>query len=194
MTRPPRSITEVCAALPAVDHFQLRPWSLGYAKTLVTAWHDPEIARWNPVPPNPNLELAQSWISGTAAQNEASIGIDVVLVSTLLVEGERELVEGERELAEGERVSALAGEIGLQVDPSQGIAEVGFWLAKEFRGYGVSKILIRAAQDLASELELRGLVALVDAENAAANGLLEVMAWPELPTKSERRAFAYRTK
>ena len=169
----PRSIAEVCSVIPGRDGFAIAPWIVEWAGALVAAWNDPEIARWNPVPPEPSLELATSWISGTASQNEASIGIDVVLVE--------------------DETGEPAGEIGLQVDPAQGIAEVGFWLAEAFRGRGVAKTLLTLAQDLAQQLELSGLVALVDADNEAAIKALEAMAWPELPTKSERRAFAYRT-
>ena len=178
MSGEPRSIFEVCNALSPIEGsggsvYALVPWQIGWTQALVAAWLDPEIAYWNPVPPEPTLELAQSWISGTAEQNEASIGIDVVLASVA--------------------DAAVAGEIGLQIDPSQGIAEVGFWLAEDFRGKGLGKTLLGAAQDLAAELELAGLVALVDPDNRKAISLLEAMAWPELPTKSHRRAFAYRT-
>ena len=168
----------MCVALapregPESSVYALVPWQAGWAQALLAAWVDPDIARWNPVPPEPTLELAQSWIRGTADQNEASIGIDVVLARAA--------------------DAALAGEVGLQVDPTQGIAEVGFWLAEGFRGKGVGKIMLAAAQDLAAELELAGLVALVEPANTAAIGLLQEMAWQELPTKSHRQAFAFRT-
>lgn len=163
----------MCARLESRDGFRVEPWNDTWADVLVAAWTDPEIARWNPVPPEPTIELATSWIHGTASQNEASIGIDVVLVD--------------------EGTATPAGEIGLQVDPAQGIAEVGFWLAGAFRGRGVGKTLLACAESLAAELELAGLIALVDADNDAANGLCESTGWVELPTKSERRAWAYRT-
>lgn len=173
MTVPPaRSIAEVCASVPGRDGYAIAPWIEDWADHLVAAWNDPEIARWNPVPPDPSPELAASWIRGTNPQNEASIGIDVVMVH--------------------DETNIPAGEIGLQVDPEQGIAEVGFWLAAGFRGTGIGKTLLSAAQDLAAELELAGLVALVDPDNVNALSLLEAMAWAELPTKSDRRAFAYR--
>lgn len=173
MSGPPRSLPEVCAGIADRDGFVLRPWNADWAQTLVDAWSDPVIAEWNPVPPEPSITVAKTWIWGTASQNEASIGIDVVMV----------------DVASGK----VAGEIGLQVDPSQAIAEFGFWMASEFRGKGMAKTLCAFATDLASELELKGLIALVDPANEAAIGLLESLAWPELPTKSERRAFAYRT-
>lgn len=169
----PRTIEAVLLPLDARSGFRLRPWNEDWATTLVDAWQDPEVAKWNPVPPDPSLELAGSWIRGTAEQNEASVGVDVVMV----------------EVSSG----LVAGEIGLQVDPSQGIAEVGFWLSAGFRGQGSAKVLLALAVDLAKELELAGLVALVDPANEAAIGLLEAVGWPELPTKTQRRAFAQRT-
>ncbi len=168
----PRTIAEVVARIQSRGAFSLGTWDERWASALVDAWNDPDIAEWNPVPPEPGLELAQSWIRGTSAQNEASVGVDVVMVD--------------------ETSENVAGEIGLQVDPSQGIAEVGFWLGEAFRGQGVGKPLLAFAQDLAAELELAGLVALVDPKNAPAIGLLESVAWPEVPTKSHRRAFIYR--
>ena len=166
-------MSEVCANVPGRDGFAIAPWLEDWADHLVAAWNDPEIARWNPVPPDPSLELAASWIRGTASQNEASIGIDVVMVH--------------------DETNTPAGEIGLQVDPSQGIAEVGFWLAEAFRGQGAARPLLALAEDLVAQLELAGLVALVESDNTAAVATCEALAWPELPTKSERRAFAYRT-
>ncbi len=169
----PKPIAKVCAAIAGRDGFGIEPWREAWANVLVAAWNDPEIAAWNPVPPEPTVELATSWIRGAASQNEASIGIDVVMVDA---------------------VSGVpAGEIGLQVDPAQGIAELGFWLSASFRGAGIGRTLLDLAADLAVELELVGLVALVDAENNPAIALCEAAGWPELPTKSERRAFAYRT-
>ena len=128
----PRTIAAVCAEIADRDGFTLRPWDVEWAHTLVSAWNDPAIALWNPVPPEPTLAVAQSWIWGTASQNEASVGIDVVMV----------------DMASGE----VAGEIGLQVDPSQGVGEFGFWIASDFRGRGAAKALCAFATDLAASL------------------------------------------
>jgi len=138
----------------------------------VAAWHDPEIRKWNPVPPEPTRELAESWIGGTSSQNEASVGIDVVL----------------------DRHGAVLGELGLQVDVAQEIGELGFWVTADARGTGVGRTLIRLAERLAGELELKGLVALVDPANQGALALLGDAGWPEVPTKSKRRAFAQRVR
>jgi len=171
----PRSISTLCEALGAVGDISLRPWTVDDASTLLSAWTDAEIARWNPVPPDPSQELAENWIHSTASQNEASVGIDVVAVRN-----------------DGESDTGVLGELGLQVDPVQAIGEVGFWVGSRHRGSGVGRSLLTFARALGAELELRGLVALVDPENGSALGLLESMAWSEIPTKSNRRAFALR--
>ncbi len=172
MTDPaPRSIAEVCDQIEAIDGVSLRPWAPADVHVLLHAWDDERIAHWNPVPPEPTVALADSWIRRTASQNEASVGIDVVLV----------------------RDDDVLGEIGLQIDVEQVIAEVGFWLTDRARGSGVGRTMLTLAQELSSELELRGLIALVHADNDAALGLLARAGWVEIPTTSERRAFAYRT-
>jgi RimJ/RimL family protein N-acetyltransferase len=106
---------------------------------LAAAWADPEIARWNPVPPDASVELARSWISSTSDQSAASVGIDVVLI-------DREVL----------------GEIGFQIDPARSIAELGFWLRAEARGQGHGTTLLTLALAMAQQLELVGLVALTD--------------------------------
>ena len=166
----PVSIAEICVGLGEVGGVSFRPWRVDDAPALVAAWADDEIARWNPVPPNPTLELAESWIESTSSQNEASVGIDVVAIHD----------------------GAIAGEVGLQIDPAQAIGEVGFWVGSTHRRNGVGRSLLTFAQALAERLELAGLVALVDPTNTAAINLLTAMGWPEIPTKSKRRAFAHR--
>lgn len=86
----------------------------------------------------------------------------------------------------------VLGEIGFQIDPAQSIAELGFWLHEDARGHGHGRTLLTMAVRLARQLELVGLVALVDQENDRANGLLAAAGWNELPTTSGRRAFATR--
>ncbi len=167
-----RSIAAVCDQLTTTGGFRLEPWREAWAGTLVEAWTDPDIARWNPVPPEPSIERASSWILSTASQNEASVGIDVVLVD--------------------DHSDTPAGEIGLQIDPAQAIAEIGFWLARPFRGRGIGQTLLSSAEELAKVLELRGLIALVDPANNAAISVCAARGWVEVPTRSHRRAWAYR--
>ena len=167
----PVPMIDVCAEIEPAMSMALRPWTPRDADALSRAWHDPEIARWNRVPPDPSVDFARRWITGTTSQSEASTGIDVVAV------GDDDIVRGE---------------IGLQIDPVRGVGEVGFWLATEHRRVGLGAGLLTLAQRLAARLELVGIVALTDAENHAAVGLLERLGWNEVPTKSDRRAFALR--
>ena len=167
----PRSIGAVCKEIQLVDGQLLRPWGKADAAVLVDAWNDPEIQRWNPVPDNPTLDLARTWIAGTDAQTEQSNGIDVVLV---------------------DEAGQIAGEIGLQVDRERRLGEVGFWLTSNHRGSGYGRSLLAAANALRVELGLIGLVAMVDAKNGPALGLLASCDWTELETISDRRAFAVR--
>jgi len=150
---------------------QLRPWHEEDAPVLASAWHDPAIARWNPIPPDSSVEFAANWIRGTASQTIASIGIDAVLVDD---------------------ANTVVGEIGFQVDPERSIAEFGFWLHADVRGRGFGSTLLVMAERLAEKLELVGLIALVDLQNDVASGLLTKAGWNELPTTSTRRAFASR--
>lgn len=170
-TPAPRSLRDVCSTVTSRTGgpYEVVPWRVELAPALLDAWTDPEIARWNPVPPDPSLDLAKTWIRSTYAQNEASIGIDVVLTNPEVI-----------------------GEVGLQIDPVQSIGEAGFWLAAAHRRTGMGTELLQVAEALCDELDLRGLVALVDPANSAAVALLSSRGWPEIPTKSDRQAFAYR--
>jgi RimJ/RimL family protein N-acetyltransferase len=85
---------------------------------------------------------------------------------------------------------SVMGEIGFQVDPERAVAEVGFWLARDFRSLGHGPRLLGLAGVLAHALELRGVIAVVAAENVAAIGLLERCGWAEVQTTTARRAFA----
>lgn len=166
---PPSPIAELCARIDPIAGISLRPWHVDDAPVLAAAWADPEIARWNPVPPDASVEFAESWISSTSEQSAASVGIDVVLI------------DGD-----------VLGEIGFQIDPARGIAELGFWLRSEARGHGHGTTLLMLALSMARQLELVGLVALTDPGNEAAVAMLARAGWGEVPTKSDRRAFARR--
>jgi RimJ/RimL family protein N-acetyltransferase len=85
---------------------------------------------------------------------------------------------------------SVMGEIGFQVDPERAVAEVGFWLARDFRSLGHGPRLLGLAGVLAHALELRGVIAVVAAENVAAIGLLKRCGWAEVQTTTTRRAFA----
>ncbi len=138
---------------------------------LADAWADEEISRWNPIPPDSSPDFAARWIDGTSSQSVASVGIDVVVV------------DGDDE---------VRGEIGLQVDPAQNIAELGFWLTASARGQGTGRDLLSLAVELGKRLELVGMISLTEPENASAIRLLSRSGWTEVPTTTRRLAFAHR--
>ncbi len=166
----PQTLIDLCNLIEPVDEVGLRPWSESDVSTLVGAWNDPEIARWNSVPPDPSAEFASAWITGAAVQTVDDIGIDVVM----------------------ERSETLIGEIGLQVNRPQNIAEIGFWIGEHHRGQGLGTTMLELGKLLGLQLGLRGLVALVDPANERTVQLLEGAGWFELATRSDRRALACR--
>lgn len=165
-----RSMVEICAVIDPIAGLGLRTWRTSDVDALVAAWNDPEIAQWNPVPPVPSHEFADAWITGAAVQTSDDVGIDAVI----------------------ERDGALVGEIGLQVNRERQLAEIGFWIGAEHRGQGLGSTMLELGVALGAQLELQGLVALVDPANERTIALLESARWPELPTQSNRRAFVHR--
>lgn len=165
-----RPVAAVCSSIEPIDGVALRTWRAEDAASLVEAWNDNEIGRWNPVPPDASIEFAQAWIAGAAVQATDDVGIDVLM----------------------DRSGTLIGEIGLQVNREQRIAELGFWIGEAHRGQGLGSTMLQLAVGLGEALELRGLVALVDPANGRTIRLLSGASWDELPTRSSRRAFAVR--
>ena len=84
----------------------IRPWRVTDGPALFAAWSDPEVARWNGVPPTPSLGVAERWLRGAARQTSASPSVDVVAVDA------------------DDRVQ---GEVGFVIDPERRMAEVGFF-------------------------------------------------------------------
>ncbi len=147
----------------------LRTWRVGDAPALLAAWNDPEIARWNGVPPEPSVELATKWLTGASRQTTGSPSVDVVLVDDS---------------------DEILGEIGFVIDRQRQVAEVGFWVGGAHRRRGVGSRLLTAARQLAPALELERAFAISETENEAAIALLGACGWPEVATTtSKRRAF-----
>ena len=167
----PRSIAEVCEAIGERDGYMLRPWRVGDAPSLVAAWADPEIARWNPVPPDASINVATGWIEGAQRQASTSAGIDVVLI-------------------EQTEPDVVIGEVGLQIDRRQYIGEIGFWVGEAHRGQGHGRLLLEFGLELGAELAIRGAVAMVDPENEGAQVTLRSAGWTEIPATGARLAFA----
>lgn len=147
----------------------LRPWHIDDAAALYAAWSDPEVARWNGVPPSPSVEVAERWIRGAARQTTASASVDLVAVDA------------------DDRVQ---GEVGFVVDRERRMAEVGFWVGPDHRRLGVGSRLLDAATALAPALGIERAFAITSVRNTAALALLHAKRWPEVATTtSDRRAF-----
>ena len=154
--------------LPSIGLDAVRPWELDDAPALLAAWSDPDIARWNGVPPDPDLDQAVRWISGATRQTTRSRSVDVVSVNGGMV----------------------TGEVGLVIDHTHQRAEVGFWVAPDHRRTGVGRRLLDAATVLAPALGIRQAFAITDSANAASIGLLTAASWAGVQTTSpDRRAF-----
>ncbi len=147
----------------------LRTWRIDDAPALLAAWTDPDVARWNGVPPEPSIQLATKWLTGASRQTTASPSIDIVLVDDN---------------------DQVLGEVGFVIDRQRQVAEVGFWVGAAHRRHGVGSRLLAAARQLAPPLELERAFAISEAENEAAIALLGACGWPEVATTtSKRRAF-----
>ena len=171
----PQAFQDICAALGEREGCVIRPWKAEDADALVAAWVDPEIARWNPVPAEPTTELAASWIAGTAKQTSLSSTVDAVLVRQ-------------------DALDQLLGEVGLQIDRGQRLAEIGFWVAEPHRGSGYGQRLLDFGLSLARGLSLRGAVAMVDPENTGAQTTLRSAGWSPIPATGSRLAFAAKSQ
>lgn len=136
----------------------LRPWGNGAtdAEALTRAWHDPDIARWTRVPPEPSEAFADRWIRAEGDRRGAGTSIDLVLTPF------------------GE-VDTVLGEVGLVVlDPTRRWAEVGYWLFPEARGAGrASAALGLLAGWALGDLGLQRLIAQVRPGNAASERVAE---------------------
>ena len=167
MTDPP-SLAELSASAGAIGERSLRPWRPDDAAALVAAWKDETVARWNPVPATPTIEVARRWIDSTVDQNAASRTLDLVLVDA---------------------ADRILGEIGFQITDDRRWAEVGFWVDATSRRQGVARDLLTLGLTVLWSTGVARCVALVDPENMPASALLTSLGWPEVETTSSRRGF-----
>ena len=116
----------------------LRAWSSADAPSLVEAWRDPDIVRYNQVPAEPTEAKALRWISGCAELVARGLSLDLVIES-----------EG------------VAGEVGLSgFDARRRAALIGYWLLPASRGRGLATAAVQAMASWASvELGLETIVA-----------------------------------
>lgn len=151
----------------------VRPWRELDAPSLLAAWLDPEIARWNPVPERPTIELAQRWITGPASQQTLeSAAVDRVMVFPN---------------CEGDEI---VGEIGIRRTQRRDVGDFGCWITAERRGEGLGLASIRHGVELSQQMGLRALLANVDVRNTGAIALFRSAAWRPLDVIDDRQWFA----
>ncbi len=125
------------------------------------------MARWNPVPPDPSLERATSWIAGVADQTPDGASLDLVLCDM--------------------ETDQVVGELGLQIARRHNAAEIGFWVAEAWRGRGAGRALLeRSPAVLAAAHVARG-IAVVHPRNLAAVGLVRSLGWEPAPRQPADR-------
>lgn len=128
---------------------RLRSWTktANDVAALHAAWHDPQIMRWNSVPPEPTLDLAEQWIGGVRARLDGHVSIDLAIE-----------IDGK-----------VVGEIGVAgIDRARRAGFVGYWVLAERRGEGLAGSALRTFGEWA--LGTGGfqlLVARCDAANLA---------------------------
>jgi RimJ/RimL family protein N-acetyltransferase len=98
----------------AGDGLELRPFTHADLPALLAAFADPDIARWNPGPAGPDLpEAVGKWMG---RRNDWSDG-------------------DHASWAVADRRTGLLGSVSLhRIDPAQGDAEIGYWIAPWARG------------------------------------------------------------
>jgi RimJ/RimL family protein N-acetyltransferase len=135
----------------------LRPWRLDDADAVFRACQDPQIQRWTTVPVPYRPEDAVGFVAGSPRRwAEGTASFAVVDVGS----------------------GVLLGAMGLVTTPSDGCAEVGYWVAPEARGRGVAtralRLLCRWAFD---ELGLRRLEWQAYVGNDASRGTAEAVGF-----------------
>jgi len=124
----------------------LRPFERGDVAAIVAACQDPEIPRWTSVPAPYTESDALAWLDSTEEESFA-------------------VVDG----SSGD----LLGSIGVRF-LGDGVAEVGYWVAKEARGRGVAtRALILVAGWVFENTEVGRVQLRADTENIASQRVAE---------------------
>lgn len=137
------------------DGGSLRPWTAADAPTLVEAWHDREIARWNPVPPDPTVERATRWIDGCDTRLDADRSLDLCIVD--------------------DSEQTILGEVGLSgFDWERGAALIGYWVLPAGRGRGLASQATGALAEWAiGSLGMNLVIARCDSANLASQAVAQ---------------------
>lgn len=139
---------------------RLRQWRIEDAPVLVQAWQDPEIARWNAVPPDPTVDTASRWIAGVEKRRGRRLAADFAV-----------------EIHDPGAIDrqGVVGEVGLSgFSAAHRGALIGYWLLADARGHGVAASAVRAVAAWAHEaLDVQVIVARCDAANDASQAVAE---------------------
>lgn len=138
----------------AIDGAELRSWCETDAEVLVSAWGDPDIAMWNPVPPEPTRAAAGRWIAGVADRAAQRLSIDWVI--------------------DLPRAGGVVGEVGLSgFNPAHNGAMIGYWLLPAGRGRGLATAAVAAIGEWAhAMLDLDVIVARCHPNNPASDAVV----------------------
>lgn len=133
----------------------LRPWHEDDAPVLAAAWRDREIARWNPIPPDPSDERAAHWIAGCDQRLDGRRSLDLCIVAA--------------------DTNDVVGEVGLSgFDWDRRAALIGYWLLPAGRGRGLATHATSALANWAlSALELSVIVARCNSANLASQAVAQ---------------------
>ena len=108
---------------------ELRGWTCRDTSSLFDAWRDPEIVRYNPVPPDPSHAAASRWIQGCSHRAASGTSLDLVVTPARL----DPLIE-----------TKVVGEVGLSgFDEARRTAMIGYWLLPGARGSGLATAAVQ---------------------------------------------------
>ncbi len=125
----------------------LRPWRVDDVDHLVSAWKDPEVLRWTPVPDDAGPEKAAAWIAGARHRLETATALDLVVV---------------------DGGGTAVGEVGLSdLGHDRRVALIGWWTAAHARGRGVATqaVGLLARWALGPPLDLAAILARIHPDN-----------------------------
>jgi RimJ/RimL family protein N-acetyltransferase len=146
----------------------LRPWRVDDANHLVSAWKDPEVIRWTPVPDDPGPEKATIWIAGAMRRLATAKALDLVAVDD-----------------DGTAV----GEVGLSgLDHDRRVALIGWWTAAHARRRGIATqavgLLVEWA--LGPPLDLAAILARIHPDNEGSLAVARSAGFRTLATRDDQ--------
>jgi len=147
----------------------LRPLAEGDIEAIFQACQDPTISAFTRVPYPYDFEMAEDFVreSSVAYRNHVSI--------SFAIEVRDNQFQGTPASGENSTGSHFAGTIGLHsLQLGDHMAEVGYWIAKDFRGKGICTNALKMLADFSFDvMGFRRLEALADFDNAASQKVME---------------------